>query len=171
MNDKPSRYEVFSKENRDARLFWNAVFGFLALVFLFLGLLSLRKRTPLPPLEVKAEEEILTMAMNPSMLKDALESKASEWCNVSHPVYGDFVISSLEGSTPTRLYDVMMLTDSMAPNMAKEYPHLFKYIEEDGIKLFIMKATKESVTVPVWLVKQLVEHEVLQLPDVERHRR
>ena len=117
----------------------------------------------------KPQEEILTVNMKASVLISALEERASDWCEVSRtiPVMGDVVISSRDGETALRLYDIMMLTDSMASKMAEEFPHLFRYEEKSGVKRFQMSANRTSVTVPVWLVKNLIDREVLLLPDVE----
>ena len=134
-------------------------------IFLF-GILaySLRTKSPKPAQEVHVTEEILTVQMNPSVLTKALKERAADWCNVKRtiPIFGDIVISSTKNGEAT--FNKVFLTDSVAPAMADEYPHLFQYEEDGGCCSFTMSASRTSVTVPVWLVKSLIDVGILQLP-------
>ncbi len=141
----------------------------LAIVLFFGGVWLLRSTPPKAPQQVRITEEVLTVQMNPSVLIVALEERAAEWCAVkrSIPVFGDIVISNIDKSID--VYNQVFLTDSMAPVMAREYPHLYKYSEKDDHKSFTMSAGANSVTVPVWLVKTLIERNVLVLPKEDHN--
>lgn len=161
------RYLFLSDMTPKERVGWLFISSVLLAICLVLAYFVMRTPPTLAAQEVKAEEEVLTVNMNSSVLIEALEERATDWCKVSRtiPIIGDIVISSREGNTGMQLYDIMMLTDSMAPKMAKEYPHLFKYREKDGIKQFQMSASTNSITVPVWFVKGLLDRHILKLPD------
>lgn len=136
----------------------------LAIVIFGAFTFFLRSKPPKDAQQVRVTEEILTIQMNPSVLKNALEENAADWCTVEHSLLGlgDITISST--SDGITMYDKVFLTDSMAPAMAHEYPHLFQYQEDDGQRSFTMSASRTSVTVPVWLVKTLIDMNILQLP-------
>ena len=167
MEKEEKRYEVFNKDNSDARFFYHVIFGVFVSLFLILGFLILKPADTLPVQEVKADEDVLTVVMNASFLVDALEEHASDWCEVSRtiPIIGDIILSNPENKTGQQMYDLVFLTDSVAPIMAREYPHLFEFTEKNGKKSFKMNASRTAVTVPVWLVKELLERRILQLPD------
>lgn len=124
----------------------------------------LRTTPPKAAQQVRVTEEILTLQMKPSVLKEALKERASDWCKVDHSLLGlgDITISST--SDGIAMYNKVFLTDSMAPAMAKEYPHLYQYKEDGEQRSFTMSASRTSVTVPVWLVKTLIDLNILQLP-------
>lgn len=138
----------------------------LGIVF-FLWLV--RQPAPDAAQKIRPAEEILTLQMNPSLLLNALDTRASDWCTAKRtlPIFGDIVLSSTEEGEAT--FNEVMLTDSMAPLMARDYPHLFQYEEEDGRKTFTMSSSANAVSVPVWLVKALVLRHVLQLPKDEEN--
>lgn len=134
-------------------------------VIIFCGFTFLLRTTPpRAAQQVRVTEEILTIQMNPSVLKEALKERASDWCSVDHSLLGlgDITISST--SDGIAMYNKVFLTDSMAPAMANEYPHLFQYEENGQQRSFTMNASRTSVTVPVWLVKTLIDLNILQLP-------
>lgn len=124
----------------------------------------LKSNPPKAAQKVRVTEEILTVQMNPSVLKDALRERAADWCKVEHSLLGlgDITISST--SDGIAMYNKVFLTDSVAPAMEREYPHLFQYKEEGNLRSFTMSASRTSVTVPVWLVKKLIDMNILQLP-------
>lgn len=124
----------------------------------------LRTSNSVPAQEVHVSEDILTLQMNPSVLMKALKENAADWCQVkrSVPLFGDIIISSTEAGNVK--FKEVFLTDSVAPLMAREYPHLFQYEEDGDHRSFTMSANRTSVTVPVWLVKTLIEKNVLLLP-------
>lgn len=157
------------RENTLNTIFFLVVFA-LAIILFLGGVWLLRSKPPKAPQQVRITEEILTVQMNPTVLMDALEERAAEWCTVkrSIPVFGDIVISNIDKGLD--VYNQVFLTDSMAPAMAREYPHLYKYSEKDDHKSFTMSAGANSVTVPVWLVKALIEKDVLVLPKEEQTR-
>lgn len=161
------RYKFFSEMSSNELVGWAFICTVLLAVSVGIGFLSMRTPPTLDAQEVKAEEEVLTVNMVPSVLMGALEENANDWCDVSRtiPLIGDVVICSRTGDTGAQIFDIMMLTDSMAPKMADEFPHLFEYKEKNGIKSFKMSANAQSVTVPVWLVKLLIDKDILKLPD------
>jgi hypothetical protein len=103
--------------------------------------------------------------MNPDTLIDNLERNASSWCEVSrsYPFYGNIRISSIEENK--QQYEHIFLTDSMAPKMAREFPNLFKFDNDEGDYSFEMDSSNDYVVVPVWLLKSLMEIHVLKLPQ------
>lgn len=147
----------------------NTLFMVICLVisiFVF-GLITtcvFRTNAPKPAQEIHITEDILTLQMNPSVLMSALKERGSDWCSVKRkvPVFGDITISCKKGGE--ELFNRIFLTDSVAPAMAHEYPHLFQYEEDGNSRKFTMSASRKSVTVPVWLVKTLIENDILQLP-------
>lgn len=131
----------------------------------------LRTTPPKAAQQVRVTEEILTVQMNPSVLKDALREHAADWCTVEHSMLGlgDITISNTSGGIV--MYNKVFLADSVAPIMAREYPHLYQYQEDGDRRSFTMSASRTSVTVPVWLVKTLIEQNVLQLPNETSSKR
>lgn len=136
----------------------------LAIVIFGAFTFFLRSKPPKAAQQVRVTEEILTIQMNPSVLKDALKERAADWCEVEHNLLGlgDITISS--NSDGIAMYNKVFLEDSVAPAMAREYPHLFQYQEEGDQRSFTLSASRTSVTVPVWLVKTLIDLNILQLP-------
>jgi hypothetical protein len=126
---------------------------------------SLGNKTKAPQ-EIHVEEDVLTLQMNPDVLTTALTERASQWCSWSRtvPVFGDIVLRNT-ATDDDNVFGQIFLTDSVGPIMAREYPHLFEYIDDEGDLSFRMQASKNSVTVPVWLVQRLIECGVLQLPE------
>lgn len=131
----------------------------------------LRTPPPKPAQQIRVTEEILTIQMKPSVLKEALKERAADWCTVDHSLlgFGDITITST--SDGVVMYNKVFLTDSVAPAMAREYPHLYQYYEDGDKRSFTMSASRTSVTVPVWLVKTLIDMNVLQLPKDQPSRR
>lgn len=139
----------------------------IAIICFGIIIFLLRTKPPMEAQPVRITEEILTIQMNPSVLKNALRERAAEWCTVEHRLFGlgDITISSTDNGVA--MYDRVFLTDSMAPAMAREYPHLYQYDEDENCHSFTMSASRTSVSVPVWLVKSLIDLSILQLPKEE----
>ena len=97
-------------------------------------------------------------------MKDALKERAAEWCTVEHGMlgFGDITIASTGDGVA--IFDKVFLTDSVAPIMAREYPHLYQFQEDGQKRSFTMSASRTSVNVPTWLVKTLIDMDILQLP-------
>lgn len=160
-------YDIISRGDR----FIGTLFLALAIgAAYWVGTIWLNEKDPEPPVEIHLDEDILTLQMIPSVLMDAINEDASQWCVAERefPVVGDIVLKSVESGIDT--YDQVFLTDSMAPKMAAEYSH-FKYSDKDGVRQFTLPATAGTVTVPAWLVKTLIEMNVLKLPKEEQDRR
>lgn len=136
----------------------------IALIIFGASTFLLRSKPPKAAQQVRVTEEILTVQMNPSIVKDALRKNASDWCTVEHSLlgFGDITISST--SEGMAMYNKVFLTDSMAPTMAREYPHLYQYQEDDNQRSFTMSASRTSVCVPAWLIKTLIDMNILTLP-------
>jgi hypothetical protein len=154
-------YEYIDKTHNTA--FFVVLFGIAIIIFGGFTFL-LRTTSPKAAQQVRVTEEILTVQMNPSVLKDALRERAADWCSVDHSLLGLGDITISNTSDGIAMYNKVFLTDSVAPLMAREYPHLYQYKEEDGLRSFTMSASRTSVTVPVWLVKALIDLNILQLP-------
>lgn len=161
-------YEYVNKTHNTA--FFVVLLSFAILIF---GGFTFLLRTPSkkPAQQIRVTEEILTIQMKPSVLKDALKERAADWCTIDHSRlgFGDITISST--SNGVAIYNKVFLTDSVAPAMAREYPHLYQYQEDGDKRSFTMSASRTSVTVPTWLIKTLIEMNVLQLPKDYPSRR
>lgn len=143
----------------------SAVILIVAIGIYLLSLYMVGSHPMREPQPVRVAEEILTLQMKPSVLISALEERANEWCNVERRSIINSTIEITPSETGTETFDRVFLTDSVAPVMARDYPHLFEYTETDGQKMFALKAASRShVTVPVWLIKKLIDMNVLILP-------
>lgn len=155
-------YEYIDKTHNTA--FFVALLSIAIIIFAVFTFM-LRTPPPKPAQKIRVTEEILTIQMNPSVLKDALREHAAEWCSVEHGLLGlgDITISCTDDGAA--MFNKVFLTDSVAPVMAREYPHLYQYQEDGEHRSFTMSASRTSVTVPVWLVKSLIDLKILQLPQ------
>lgn len=156
----------FIQEYRTTFMFF-AIVGILIIIYC-VAINMLSSHPLLEPQPVRVAEDIVTLQMKPEVLIDALESNGSEWCEVDRRSFNNPTIDISTDDIEQATFNRVFLTDSLAPIMAREYSNLFEYTEGNGKKVFSLKDTDhDHVTVPVWLVKTLVDMEVLELPDHE----
>lgn len=157
---------VYEAVNKGYLLVGKGIFTLAVICLIVASVIFLRTPALQSAQEVRVDEEAVTLQMNPNVLINSLKENASNWCSVSRtvPIFGDIAIKSPKDNVGIQMFKQVMLTDSMAPNMAKEYPNLFKYKDEGGKISFTMSSSRNSVAVPVWLVKALIDGQVLRLP-------
>lgn len=118
------------------------------------------------PQPIRVTEEILTLQMNPTIIMRALEENGSDWCTIKRKSFFNSSILITATDVGNATFNRVFLTDSVAPIMAQTFPHLFEYTEDDEHKIFTMKAAgRDYVIVPVWLVKSLIDLNILTLPN------
>ncbi len=163
------KFEWLDPRRKSDRTFFTGMTVAVAMAFaafIVLGFLFLRSPKPQAPQEVKAEEELITIVMKSEVLTRALEENAADWCVVedSRLFNGDMQLCSPDDEEGRQHYDRIMLRDSVAPIMAREYPHLFQWTDDGDSRTFQMACQDGTVTVPAWLVKKLIDEGVLSLP-------
>lgn len=116
------------------------------------------------------EQNRVTVNVKANVLAKALSTRAAEWCSYDNAIWGDFTIESKDKSSR---FVRIFLTDSIASQTARNYPHLFQYVENEDNILFRMKKYSFDgyVVVPAWLVEALFVNNILVIEDDKQNMR
>ena len=129
------------------------------------------------PSQIKDDERIQVHVVTDT-LEQALKVKAADWGTYDSDWSPNFFSKEVGGfiieATPEQKFYEILHEDSAATYIARDYPHLFSFGYTDEGKCRFRMAREQGsdgyVVVPTWLLVELIERNVLNLP-VNYHER